>query len=176
MSFLTVLGLFCGVAYVGRDVIAASVTRVVDEIWEKPISVQNPQASSAERGRGAERAFDGSVRSWASEGPANGGVDYLEAGFGVPFRLTYVVITSVASGSDQDPAKERRPVKVEIVAIRSDGAQASLTVELSDSVSGPQSFYFGADQTSAVKLRILESAGPEGGHVSVADVQFAGRR
>ena len=176
VSVLAVLGLFGGVAYLGRDVMAAAVMRVVDEIWEKPISVQTTNASSFEPGRGAELAFDGTVRSWASDGPAQAGVDYLEAGFSTPFRLTYVVITGAASGADQGTAKERMPVKVEIVAVRADGTQDSLTVELSDSVSGPQSFYFGADQTSTVKLTILESTPPEGGRVSVAEVQFAGRR
>ena len=74
-------------------------------------------------GRGAELAFDGSVRSWASEGPAQRRRStILEAGFSTPLRLTYVVITSVASGGDHDPATERRPVKVEIVAFRANGA------------------------------------------------------
>ena len=176
VSVLTVLGLFGGVAYAGRDVVVAAVLRGVDEILENPAAVQNPDASDFEPGRGPERAFDGSVRSWASAGAARPGVDYLQAGFSTPLRLTYVVITSVARDGDQDPDKERRPVKVEIVAGQGDGDQATLTVELSDSGFGAQSFYFGADQVSTVKLRILESAGPEGARVSVADVQFAGRR
>ena len=91
-------------------------------------------------------------------------------------RLTYVTITSVSSGGDQDPATERRPVKVEIVAFGATGDQTSLTVKLNDSGTSPQSFYVGADQTSTVKLTILESTPPEGGRVSVAEVQFAGRR
>ena len=175
-SVLTVLGLFGGVAFVGRDVIAAAVLRGLDEIWEKSVAVQNSDASDFEPGRGPERAFDGSVRSWASAGAAQPGVDYLQAGFGTPLRLTYVVITPVARDGDQNPDKERRPVKVEIVAARGDGDPSTLTVELSDSGFGAQSFYFGADQISTVKLRILESAGPVGARVSVADVQFAGRR
>ena len=176
VSVLTVLGLFVGVAFLGRQVITAAVLRGVDEIWEAPAAVQNPGAFSSLEGRGAELAFDGSVRSWASKDAAQPGVDYLEAGFSTPLRLTYVTITSVSSGGDQDPATERRPVKVEIVAFGANGDQTSLTVKLNDSGTSPQSFYVGADQTSTVKLTILESTPPEGGRVSVAEVQFAGRR
>ncbi|CAH0132307.1 hypothetical protein SRABI26_00259 [Arthrobacter sp. Bi26] len=176
VSLLTVLGLFCGVAYLGRGVIAAAMTRVVDEISEEKITVQDKDASSSKPGRGADLAFDGSERSWASRGPAQAGVDYLKAGFGPPFRLTYVVIFCAASGVDQDPGKEQKPVKAEIVAVRGDGARASLTVDLSGCESGPKNFYFGADQTSTVMLRILDSAGPTDGPVSVEEVQFFGRR
>jgi hypothetical protein len=175
VSLLAVLGLFGGVAYLGRDVTASAATRAVDEISEKQITVQTKEASSQEQGREAELAFDGSKSSWASAGPATDGVDFLEAGFGTPRRLTYVVITSAVSGGDHDPATEQKPVKVEIVAVRANGAQASLTVELSDGVDSPQSFYFGADETSSVKLRILDSAGPEEARVSVAELQFFGR-
>jgi ribosomal protein L40E len=172
VSLLTVLGLFAGVGFLGRDVIRLSVLRAVDEIRENPISAQTKTGSKSAPGREAELAFDGTVRSWASEGSANPGADYVEAGFDPPFHLTYVVITCVAP---QDSVPERRPTKVEIVAARRDGTRSSLTVGITDG-DGPKNFYFGADQIATVRLNILETKGPAGARVSVADVQFAGWR
>ena len=153
--------------------IALSGTRAVDEVLEKPWSAQTITASGSAPGRGPELAVDGSaVRSWASNGP---GPAYLEAGFQPPFHLTYVVITDgpLSPGAGAEP--ERRPAKVELVAVRSDGHRSTLTVELNDTLPGPQNFYFGADQVSTVRLNILETSGPAGAGVSVAEVQFAGR-
>jgi hypothetical protein len=164
--------LFAGVAYFGRDVIAASVMRAVDEIRENPMTAQTKNASPSTEGRGADLAFDGTVRSWASDGPFEPGAEYLEAGFDQPFRLTYVVLTCVAP---QDSVAEQRPTKVEIIATRADGHQASLTVVIPDG-DGSKNFYFGADQISAVRLNILETSGPAVAPVSVAEVQFAGWR
>ncbi|MDQ0821171.1 ribosomal protein L40E [Arthrobacter sp. V4I6] len=175
VSVLTVLGLFGGVAYLGRHVITAAVMRAVDEIWEKPVSARTMKALNFAPGREPELALDGSaVRSWASNGADDAGVAYLEADFDTPFRLTYVIINGGASSVKQDFDKERRPAKVEIIAARDDGSRSSLTVDLSD-VSAPQNFYFGADQITTVRLNILESKGPAGARVSVAEVQFAGR-
>ncbi|MCU1517887.1 MAG: hypothetical protein JWQ75_2608 [Pseudarthrobacter sp.] len=175
VSLLTVTGLFAGVAYAGRDVIARSVMRGVDEIREEAIPAQTKTSSTPAGGREADKAFDGTVRSWASDGSFEPGADYLEAGFERPFRLTYVVITCVAPSADRSTLTEQRPTKVEIVATRGDGQGSSLTVVIPD-VSGSKSFYFGADGISTVRLNILETTGPAGASVSVADVQFAGWR
>lgn len=175
VSLVTVLGLFAGAAYVGRDVIVAAVLRAVDEILEKPIPVQNMTASNFAPGRDPDRARDGSaVYSWASDGPGDARGAYLEASFDRSFRLTYVVIDGGASSVREDFEKERRPAKVEIIAFRNDGSHPTLTVDLAD-VSSSQSFYVGADGVTNVRLNILETNGPPGARVSVAEVRFAGR-
>ncbi|WP_211879948.1 NADase-type glycan-binding domain-containing protein [Pseudarthrobacter albicanus] len=175
VSFLAVSGLFGGVAYLGRDVIAAAVVRVQDELLDAEVLAQSMKATSQAPGRGPELAIDHtSDRSWAAAVPGNVGAE-LEAGFDKPFRLTYVVISGGASNVPEVFAKERWPVRVQITVIRPDGGQASRTVDLKD-VSTPQSIYIGADQVSAVKISILESKGPPEAPVAVAEVQFAGRR
>jgi ribosomal protein L40E len=175
VSFLAVMGLFSGVAYLGRDVIAAAVARVQDELLDAEVFAQSMKATSEAPDRGPELAIDHtSDRSWAAADPGNVRAD-LESGFDKPFRLTYVVISGGASNVPEVFAKERWPVRVQITAMRPDGGQASLTVDLKD-VSTPQSFYVGADQVSAVKISILESRGPAEAPVAVAEVQFAGRR
>jgi ribosomal protein L40E len=176
VSFLTVMGLFGGVAYLGRDVIAAAVARVQDELLEdREVFAQGMTATSRAPDRGPELAIDSySNRSWAAGAPGHVSAD-LEAAFASPFRLTYVVISGGASDEQDVFFKERRPASVEIIASRTDGGQqTSRTVKLQD-VPGPQSFYVGADQVSAVTLKILSSNGPEEAPVSVAEVQFAGR-
>jgi hypothetical protein len=176
VSLLTVTGLFAGVAYLGRDVIGASVMRAVDEVLEKPWSAQTITASDSAPGRGPELAVDGSaLRSWASNSSTAAGTAYLEAGFSPPFRLTYVVISNGPVSLRQEAAPERRPEEVEIVAVGSDGHRSTLTVQLNQSVPGPQNFYVGADQVTTVRLNILKAAGPAGAGVSLAEVQFAGR-
>jgi ribosomal protein L40E len=175
VSLVTVMGLFAGAAYVGRDVIVAAVLRAVDEILEKPIPAQKMTASNFAPGRDPDRARDGSaVDSWASDGPGDARGAYLEASFDRSFRLTYVVIDGGASSVREDFDKERRPAKVEIIAFRNDGSQPTLTVDLAD-VSASQYFYFGADGVTNVRLNILETKGPPGARVSVAEVRFAGR-
>jgi zinc-ribbon domain len=176
VSLLAVTGLFAGVAYAGRDVIAASAMRAVDEVTEKPWSAQTITASDWTPGRGPELAVDGSaVRSWASSSPARPGTAYLEAGFTPAFHLTYVVITLGPASQAPGAVPERRPSKVEIVAVRSDGQRSTLTVDLNGTLPGPQYYYFGADQVSTVRLNILEATGPAEAGVSVGEVQFAGR-
>ncbi|MGY2746739.1 NADase-type glycan-binding domain-containing protein [Pseudarthrobacter sp. O4] len=175
VSLLAVVGLFGGAAYFGRDVIAAGVARVQDELGDSEEPAQRMTATSKAMNRGPELAIDHfSNRSWAAGAPGNVSAA-LEAGFDRPFRLSYVVISAGASNVREVFLKERRPVRVEITAIRPDGGQASRTVDLKDD-SAPQSFYIGADQASAVRFKILDSTGPEGAPVSVAEVQFAGRR
>jgi ribosomal protein L40E len=175
VSLLTVMGLFAGVAYAGREVIVTAVLRAVDEILEKPVPPQKMTASNFAPGRDPDRARDGSaVDSWASDGPGDGPGAYLEASFDRSFRLTYVVIDGGASSVKQDFDKERRPAKVEIVAFRDDGSHPTLTVDVAD-VSGSQNFYVGADGVKSVRLNILETKGPPGARVSVAEVRFAGR-
>jgi ribosomal protein L40E len=175
VSLLTVMAMFAGAAFLGRDVIVAAVLRAVDEIMEKPIPAQNMTASNFAPERNPDLARDGSaVHSWASNGPGDAGGAYLEARFDAPFRLTYVVIDGGASSLRQDFEKERRPAKVEIIATRDDGSRSTLTVDLTD-VSSSQNFYVGADRVTTVRLNILETKGPPGARVSVAEVRFAGR-
>lgn len=180
VSLLAVVGLFGGAAYLGREAIAAAVLRVQDELGDAEILAQRMTATlPSAPGRGPDLAIDRTPdRSWASEGPgdaSNAEPETLEATFESPFRLSYVVISGGASNVPEIFKKERWPVKVEIIAARKDGEPTSRTFELKDE-SAPQAFYVGADQVSLVKLRILESRGPAGARVSVAEVQFAGRR
>jgi hypothetical protein len=156
-------------------VIAAAVVRAQDELQDREVLAQGMTATSSAPDRGPELAIDHtSDRSWAAGAPGNVGAD-LTAAFEKPFRLTYVVISGGASNVRGEFIKERRPASVEIIASSADGGQqTSRTVELQDVVS-PQNFYIGADQVTAVTVRILASSGPEGEPVSVAEVQFAGR-
>ena len=170
VSFLTVLGLFAGAAFLGRDVIRVSVLRAVDEIWEKPVEVQSKTGSKTLPGHEVELAFDRTVRSWEPDGSVPPGTAYLQAGFGEPLRLTYVVITCGASQNPQGGL-----ATVEIIAAGDGGNRSSRTVTLHENEAGPQSFYIGADRITTVRLNILKRSNPAAEPLSVAEVQFAGR-
>ena len=176
MSFLAVLGLYGGAAYLGRDVIAAGVNRTQDEvIGFSEHRAEKIEATSQKDDRSPGLANDGfSNRSWASKAGEDLGAE-LTAAFDSPFRLSYVVISPGASNVRDVFLKERRPLKMEITAVRADGGEASRIVGLQDNESR-QSFYIGADEVSVVRIKILETTGPEGAPVSVAEIQFAGRR
>lgn len=172
-SFLAVLGLFGGTAYLGQEEMAAAVSRVQDELKDEEKFAQEMNAPNSVPERGPALAMDRfSNRSWAVADAGSAGAE-LTAVFGHPFRLTYVVISAGASDNHEVFKKERRPAKVEIIATHPDGEKTTRTVELDDKPI-PQSFYVGVDQVSAVTLKILTSWGPEKEPLSVAEVQFAG--
>jgi hypothetical protein len=176
VSFLAVVGLFGGAAYLGQGAIAAAVVRVQDNLQSGPLHAQSITASSSAPDRGPDLAIDGTRdRSWAAAAPGTGNGETLEARFEKPWRLTYVFIRGGASEATEAWNKERRPVRVEIITKRQDGEPTTLLpVDLQD-VTGPQRFYVGADEVSTVTFKILESTGPPDARVSVAELQFFGR-
>jgi hypothetical protein len=133
-------------------------------------------ASSSAPARDPKLAIDRNTgNSWSAAVSGNTSDQFLEARFEKPFRLSYVFISGGASDAPEAFARERWPIRMEIVAIRSDGETTTGPIELKD-VASEQGYYVGADQVTSVRLRILESKGPDDKAVAVAEVQFLGRR
>lgn len=176
VSFLGVLAILGGAGYAGRDALATALTRVQDEVLDGDIRAQDMTASSSAPARDPKLAIDGNPgKSWAAGVPGNTSDQYLEVWFERPFRLSYVFISAGASDAPEAFARERWPVKIEVTAIRPDGELAAGPFELQD-VASKQNFYVGLDVVSSVRIKILESKGPNDQAVAVAEVQFLGRR
>jgi hypothetical protein len=175
VSFLAVLGVLGGAAYVARGTIATAVARVQDEVLDGEKLAQDMTASSSAPTRQPKLAIDRNTgNSWAANVPGNTSDQYLEAWFEKPFRLSYLAITAGASDGPEAFAKERWPVKIEVTAVRPDGEATAGPFELND-VTTKQTFYVGLDVVSSIKIKILESKGPSDRAVAVAEVQFTGR-
>jgi hypothetical protein len=175
VSFLAVLGVLGGAAYVGWESVRAAVARAQDELMDGNILAQDMTASSSAPSRDPKLTIDRNTgNSWAAAVPGNTSDQYLDAWFEKPFRLSYIFISGGASDAPEAFAKERWPIKIEVVVSRPDGQSTAGPFELDDEAS-KQSFYVGLDVATSVRIKILESKGPEGAPVAVAEVQFLGR-
>jgi hypothetical protein len=175
VSFLAVMGLLGGAAYLGREAINGAVALVQDNLLSADVRAQNASASSSAQDRLPELAIDTlEDRSWAAGVPGNTSDQYLDFSFEREFRLVHVFISGGASKDQNVFIKERRPRNVEITAVQPDGEVTVEKFELQD-VTARQTLSFLADRVSAVRLMILDSTGPEDAPVAIAEVQFSGR-
>jgi hypothetical protein len=181
VSFLAVLGLLGGAAYVGRDAIDAAVAQVQDRFLSSDKRAKSVTASSSQLDRLPDFAIDTfSDRSWAAAVAGNTDDQFLDFVFEREFRLTQIVITGGASNDSNVFIKDRRPRNVEVIAGQADGQTPIAEFapvakfELKD-ITESQSFNIVADRVSAVRVRILDSTGPEEAPVAIAEVQFSGR-
>jgi len=175
VSFLAVLGVLGGAAYAGRATIDTAVAQVQDRFLSSDKRATSVTASSSQPDRLPDFAIDTfSNRSWAAGVAGNTSDQFLVFVFEREFRLTQIFITGGASDDSNVFIKDRRPLKVEVTAVQADGQPKIENFELKD-VKERQPFSIVADRVSAVRLRILDSTGPEEAPVAIAEVQFSGR-
>lgn len=175
VSFLAVLGVLGGAAYAGRSTIDTAVAQVQDRFLSSDKRATSVTASSSQPDRLPDFAIDTfSNRSWAAGVAGNTSDQFLDFVFEREFRLTQIFITGGASDDSNVFIKDRRPLKVEVTAVQADGQPKIENFELKD-VKERQPFSIVADRVSAVRLRILDSTGPEEAPVAIAEVQFSGR-
>ncbi|MBA4101933.1 MAG: hypothetical protein C0488_06825 [Arthrobacter sp.] len=175
VSFLAVLGVLSGAAYAGRGTIDTAVAQVQDRFLSSDKRATSVTASSSQPDRLPDFAIDTfSNRSWAAGVAGNTSDQFLDFVFEREFRLTQIFITAGASDDSNVFIKDRRPLKVEVTAVQADGQPKIENFELKD-VKERQPFSIVADRVSAVRLRILDSTGPEEAPVAIAEVQFSGR-
>ena len=175
VSFLAVLGVLGGAAYAGRGAIDTAVAQVQDRFLSSDKRATSVTASSSQPDRLPDFAIDTfSNRSWAAGVAGNTSDQFLDFVFEREFRLTQIFITGGASDDSNVFIKDRRPLNVEVTAVQADGQPKIENFELKD-VKERQPFSIVADRVSAVRLRILDSTGPEEAPVAIAEVQFSGR-
>jgi hypothetical protein len=175
VSLLAVLGVLGGAAYAGRGSIDAAVAQVQDRFLSSDKRAKSVTASSSQLDRPPDFAIDTfSDRSWAAGVAGNTDDQFLDFVFEREFRLTQIVISGGASKDSNVFITERRPRNVEVTASQADGPPKIGTFELND-VPETQPFSIIADRVSAVRIRILDSTGPEEAPVAIAEVQFSGR-
>lgn len=175
VSFLAVLGVLGGAAYAGRDTIDTAVAQVQDRFLSSDKRATSVTASSSQPDRLPDFAIDTfSNRSWAAGVAGNTSDQFLDFVFEREFRLTQIFITGGASDDSNVFIKDRRPRNVEVTAVQADGQPKIENFELKD-VKERQAFSIAANRVSTVRLRILDSMGPEDAPVAIAEVQFSGR-
>ena len=175
VSFLAVLGVLGGAAYVGRGTIDIAAAQVQDRFLSSVKRATSVTASSSQPDRLPDFAIDTySNRSWAAGVTGNTSDQFLDFVFEREFRLTQISINGGASDDSNVFIKDRRPRNVQVTAIQADGQPKIENFELKDVKEG-QPFSIVADRVSAVRLRILDSTGPEEAPVAIAEVQFSGR-
>ncbi|WP_142031065.1 NADase-type glycan-binding domain-containing protein [Arthrobacter sp. SLBN-112] len=175
VSFLAVLGILGGAAYAWRGTIDTAVAQVEDRFLSSDMRAKSITASSSQPDRLPDFAIDTfSDRSWAAGVAGNNGDQYLDFAFEREFRLTQIVISGGASKDSNVAIKERRPRNVEVTAGQAEGQSTTERFQLKDKTES-QTFNIAADRVTAVRLRILDSTGPEEAPVAIAEVQFLGR-
>ncbi|MFF0413991.1 zinc ribbon domain-containing protein [Kitasatospora sp. NPDC004745] len=142
---------------------------VLDKLRDaKAITPTGVEASAAAGGHPAAQAVDGLSNSyWAA--PRTG--DSISFTFAKPFRLVDVIVHGGSSTEPQEFQKTARPIGLDLRATSSDGKVHEQKVTLNDK-PGPQTVLTGVSDVVKVTLVVREAAGPEGGPIALAEVEF----
>jgi hypothetical protein len=162
--------------YLLRDPLQSFAASALDRV--AGVGAVNPSkvtASGSAPGHPANAAHDGASNiAWeaAAPGPATG--ESLTFAFDRPFRLVVVQVLPGAATDQPTFLKSRRPTQVRFAIERTGQPTVQRTLRLVDQ-PGPQRFDLGIEQVRAVRMTVLQSSGPPGARVAIAEVEFSGR-
>jgi ribosomal protein L40E len=173
-----VVAVLAAAAWFGRGLVSPAYQAVLDRVMgTDPVNPTRLTASSSAPGAGPERARDGlSNRFWAPAPRGDGAGEWLQARFGEPTRVVYVVVLPGVSSEEEAFLKKGRPKDVELRLVSADGTRKIEDVTLDDE-PGAQQFNVATSDVRAVRMTI-KSAYPgsdPGSRVAVAELEFRGR-
>ena len=146
--------------------------RIVEAVPVTPSAITASSESAP-----ASQAFDGlSNEYWAPDRAGDGVGEWVEAEFGEPVRLVYLVISSGISRDQEEFLSQARPKDIELEMRTEGGGTETETLTVADSAE-PQTFRLGVSDVTGVRLTILSTYGFEPDRaVAVAELEYFIRR
>ncbi|GLY69056.1 NADase-type glycan-binding domain-containing protein [Amycolatopsis taiwanensis] len=173
MAILILLALVAGFPLRGK------VTEVVDAIRDRigqptPI-VAAATASSEAPGHGAGLAVDGTRNTyWAPAGTGAAEGEFLEFSFSGPVRLTSVLISPGAGGTQPEFRDQARPKGIRL-SWTTDSGTGQQETELAEGPQ-PQQIDLGVSGVRSLRLTLLSGYGiADGKRIAIGEVEFFGR-
>lgn len=180
LTLILVVGALSIGGFAFRDVLGGLYGTVRDRI-SGTVEV-NPtaiEASSSQRGHGAEEARDGvSNEYWAPAKAGDGRGEKLNLEFEEPIRLVYVIITPGITAVDEELfLTQGRPKEINAVLKRSDGTTEIKEFTFEDKL-GPAKFGVGVSDVVDVtfEIRSAYKGTAAGSHTAIAEVEFQARK
>lgn len=136
-----------------------------------PVAPTSIDASS--EATSAEFAFDGiSNEYWAPGLEGDGVGEWVQAEFGDPVRLVYLLVSPGVSRDQEAFLAQARPKEIELRMFTADGGAETVKLTLADSAE-PQTLELGVSDVTGVRLTILSTYGFEPGKaVAIAELEY----
>lgn len=180
LTMIAIVGALSIGGYAFRDVLGGVYGTVRDRIsGTEEVNPSAIEASSSQRGHGAEEARDGvSNEYWAPAKAGDGRGEKLNLEFEDPIRLVYVIITPGITAVDEELfLTQGRPKEINAVVKRSDGSTEIKEFRFEDKL-GPAKFSVGVSDVVDItfEIRSAYKGTAAGSHTAIAEVEFQARK